>query len=214
MNFLTLSFPFCCTQPSVCYARGPDKHQLSGAFHSRLSDGLYFRVQTSLCLTLWNPEFLIGSDPSCHSIYFQPCLGPTQNPGWGREILGMGSIEVGGVSYALGFCADLYQVTQMVSWALQRPLRLCNFLSLIQNSKGKWVKEQRSAQVLDITENQNHKCRRKALRSQCPHTIGMLGKRSADLSKGWTGVLGQWSGLIGGKPGVSSKTGVISTCEP
>lgn len=30
-------------------------------------------------------------------------------------MLGMGSIEVGGVSYALGFCADLYQVTQMVS---------------------------------------------------------------------------------------------------
>lgn len=42
----------------------------------------------------------------------------------------------------------------------------------------------------------------------------MLGKRSADLSKGWTGVLGQWSGLIGRKPGVSSKTGVIAHVNP
>lgn len=37
---------------------------------------------------------------------------------------------------------------------------------------------------------------------------GMLGNADAgSLSKGWTGVLGQWSGLMGGKGGVSAKTG-------
>lgn len=68
------SFPFCCTELNVCYTGGTDKHQLSGAFHSRWSDGLYFRVRPSLCLTLWNPEFLIGSDPSCHSSIFSTLL--------------------------------------------------------------------------------------------------------------------------------------------
>lgn len=37
---------------------------------------------------------------------------------------------------------------------------------------------------------------------------GMLGNADAgSLSKGWTGLLGQWSGLMGGKRGVSAKTG-------
>lgn len=109
------SLPFCSTEPTVCCARGTDKHQLSGAFHSRLSDGLYFWARPSLHLTLWNPESLMCSDPSCHCSTFSTMLSVYPKSRGEKETFGAGNIEMEVMSFVIGICKDFYQVTQMVS---------------------------------------------------------------------------------------------------
>lgn len=81
--------------PGCSMLEGTDRHQLSGASHSRLSDGLYFRACPSLHLPRWNPEFFMCLDPSCHSSIFQPGLVCTQNPGEKGKLLELGTWKLG-----------------------------------------------------------------------------------------------------------------------
>lgn len=105
-NVLTDGSRSAPLSPGCSMLEGTDRHQLSGASHSRLSDGLYFRACPSLHLTQWNPEFLMCSDPSCHSSVFSTRLSVCPKSRGERETLGAGNMEVGVESYVIG---DLYR---------------------------------------------------------------------------------------------------------
>lgn len=114
-NVLTDHFHSAPLSPGCSVLEGTGRHQLLGAFHSRLSDGLYFRACPSLHLTQWNPEFLMCSDPSCHSSIFSTTLSVYPKSRGERETLGAGNMEVGVESYVMGTCTDVCQVTRTVS---------------------------------------------------------------------------------------------------
>lgn len=94
-NVLTDRFPSAPLSPECSMLEGTDRHQLSGAFHSRLSDGLYFRACPSLCLHGGAQSSSCAQIPAVTVVYFQPGFVCTQNPGEKGKLLELGTWKWG-----------------------------------------------------------------------------------------------------------------------